>query len=104
MGKNRIGLLITFALLVALILAISLERAVAQPEGGYTLKWWTVDGGGGELTGADYTLAGTAGQPEAGRPLKGSGYVLESGFWPAAEGAVVEPSEKLVYLPFVIQK
>ncbi len=54
---------------------------LAQTGGGYDLTWWTVDGGGGTVSGAGYTLMGTAGQPDAGAPLTGGGYTLTGGFW-----------------------
>ena len=34
--------------------------ALAQTAGGYDLTWWTVDGGGGTVSGGGYALMGTA--------------------------------------------
>src|SRR5262245_11610389 len=48
--------------------------------GGYTLDWFTVAGGGGAVSGGDYTLVGTVGQPDAGH-LSGGDYAMEGGFW-----------------------
>lgn len=96
MDKSRFVLMIAFALLFALLLVISLESGFAQPDNGYSLDWWTVDGGGGVLKGSGYSLEGTVGQPEAGNPLEGNTYILQSGFWPV--------SEKLIYLPIVVLK
>ena len=73
----------------------------AQTGGGYDLTWWTVDSGGGMSVGsgspAPYTLAGTAGQPDAGLALTGGGFTLVGGFW--GGGA----SQYQVYLPLVIR-
>jgi Divergent InlB B-repeat domain len=48
---------------------------------GYTLDWWTVDGGGATFsTGGSYSLGGTIGQPDVGTSTGGP-YTLDSGFW-----------------------
>jgi len=74
--------------------------ALAQSGSGYDLSWSTVDGGGGTFsTGGDYSLGGTAGQPDAGL-LSGEGYTLAGGFWPG--GAVAVP-EYHIYLPLVVR-
>jgi hypothetical protein len=83
------------ALAVLLLLVSSVSAAV--PDADYDLSWWTVDGGGGsDSCGGDYTLGGTAGQPDAG-VLIGEGYTLTGGFW---GGVVVEYR---VYLPLVLR-
>jgi hypothetical protein len=56
-------------ILATLIGLLSVATALAQTGGGYDLSWSTVDGGGGQLTGSGYTLAGTIGQPDAGSAL-----------------------------------
>ncbi len=48
----------------------------------FSLDWWTVDGGGGTSSGGGFVLAGTIGQPDAGR-MTGGDYALEGGFWAA---------------------
>jgi hypothetical protein len=48
---------------------------------GYTLDWWTVDGGGATFsTGSSYSLGATIGQPDAGTSTGGS-YTLDGCFW-----------------------
>ena len=47
----------------------------------YVLSWSTLDGGGGVLTGDDYHLAATIGQPDAVPILAADGYELRGGFW-----------------------
>ena len=70
-------------LLTASILAAALAPAAsAQP---YAITSFTVDGGGGELTGTTYTLRGTIGQPDAGT-LAGTTYAVRGGFWFEAAG------------------
>jgi hypothetical protein len=87
-----------FALAVAaLFLAGGVPPLHAQRDTGYTLDWWTVDGGG--QTGPDgtgYTLSGTIGQPDADA-WSGGGYTLSGGFW---GGGVVEYT---VYLPVILR-
>jgi hypothetical protein len=53
----------------------------------YTIRSWTVDGGGGSSSSADYNLSGTIGQHDAGGAA-GGGYTLNGGFWPGAASRV----------------
>ena len=92
---------ITLLLILVALLLIT-GAVLAQTGGGYDLTWYTVDNGGGRLTGGSYTLAGTAGQPEPGPALTGGGYTLYSGFWPGA-GAAPAPPKKYIYLPLVLR-
>ncbi len=79
--------------LFVVLLSTSLIARASVP--GYTLDWWTVDGGGTtSAAGGGYSLGGTAGQPDAGT-LNGSGYTLEGGFWSGARSA----SQYHIYLP-----
>ena len=76
------------ALALAMVLLVA-GIALAQTESvssalrsaGYDLTWWTVDTGGGAMSGSGYALTGTAGQPEAGPALRSGRYTLFSGFW-----------------------
>lgn len=47
----------------------------------YELGWWKVSGGGGTSTGGGYSLSGTAGQPDAGKPMTGGEFSVTGGFW-----------------------
>src|SRR5262245_35065389 len=49
----------------------------------YDLSWYTIDGGGGTITGGGFTLSGTIGQPDAQMPpvMNGGAFQLTSGFW-----------------------
>lgn len=90
---------------IALVLAAGLLLAsavLAQTGNGYDLTWWTVDGGGGTVSGSGYTLTGTAGQPEPGPALTGGGYTLYSGFWPGA-GKAGPSLDEHIYLPLVMR-
>lgn len=80
-------------LLVMLVLAAT-SMALAQ-DSGYTLPWWTSDGGGGDSRGGGYSLSGTIGQPDADI-LSGGNYLLEGGFW--GGGSLVTPPLR-IYLP-----
>ncbi len=55
-----------------------LLTAVAHAQ--YAIDWFTVDGGGGNSTNAQYALSGTIGQPDAGM-MSGGNYTLQGGFW-----------------------
>jgi hypothetical protein len=81
------------AVLLLLLLSTALVTRAGVP--GYTLDWWTVDGGGTmSNAGGGYTLGATAGQPDAGS-LSGGGYTLEGGFW----GGASFTSGYHIYLP-----
>jgi hypothetical protein len=94
MRKTRAQLGTTLLAVAALLLLVTLTSANGL---GYTLHWWTVDGGGGTLSGNGYTLSGTAGQPDAA-VWQGDGYILAGGFWGAAAA-----DGHTVYLPVVIR-
>jgi hypothetical protein len=92
-------LLLPLLLLVICILLFGVGSVFAIT--GYTLDWWTVDGGGGTFsTGGSYSLGGTIGQPDPGTSTGGT-YILDGGFWPGAEGVV--PITYNIYLPLVIR-
>jgi hypothetical protein len=100
----------TYPLLVALLaLLLGATFATAQTGGGSDLSWWTVDGGGGTLTGGGYTLSGTVGQPDAAPTLRGGGYTLRGGFWGDVGGTDDQPprppgpDDVTLYLPLVVQ-
>lgn len=57
---------------------------VASADPGYSISWFTVDGGGGRSTGGVYTLTGTIGQHDAGAPISGGVYEITGGFWGGA--------------------
>ena len=92
--------LLVAAGLLALLLSLTWV-ALAAPEA-LSLTWWTVDGGGRTASqGGDYTLGGTAGQPDAG-VLSGGEYTLGGGFWRG--GAVSGGTEYQTYLPVVMRR
>jgi hypothetical protein len=86
--------------LLSLLLVTSV--VLAQTGGGYDLTWWTVDGGGGTVSGSGYTLMGSAGQPEPGPALTGGDYTLYSGFWPGA-GKAGPSLDEHIYLPLALR-
>lgn len=85
---------------VFLVAALSLvaSTVLAQSGSGYEVSWWTVDGGGRQMSAGEYTLAGTVGQPDA-NVLTGGSYTLAGGFW--SGGAVTICHD--VYLPLVLR-
>ena len=82
---------------ILLVLLIVVGVALAAVTAGYSLDWWTADGGGGTSTGGSYNLSGTIGQPDAGTTLTGGNYRLEGGFWGSGVGA----AGLKIYLPLV---
>lgn len=67
---------------IAVLLALILPALPAYGDE-LAVNWWTIDGGGavGSVGGGGYTLSGTIGQPDAGRPLVGGPYQVQGGFW-----------------------
>ena len=84
---------------VAICLSAGALAAYAQTGGVYDLTWWTVDGGGEtSISGGEYTLLSTGGQPDAEVPISGGQYTLLSGFWPG-ESSLVSG----VFLPVIMK-
>ena len=80
-----------------LVAALVLLAGVALANGELEIPWFTVDSGGATASaGGDFTLGGTAGQPDAGA-LSGGAYTLSGGFWPGAEALVYH------YLPVIMR-
>jgi uncharacterized membrane protein len=94
MKQKRLTLL-ALALLTLLATTAVLDAAPAQ----YAMDWWTVDGGGGTVSGGSYSLSGTVGQSDAGSALEGGTYRLVGGYW-SGIGAV---GHYELYLPSVIR-
>ncbi len=87
-----------FATLICALALLSLA-SLAHAQGLLDLPWWTADGGGGLSQGGDYTLHGTAGQPEAAFS-QGGAYTLSGGFW--ASRTIVEIFEQ-IFLPLAMK-
>ena len=89
----RLGMLLALA---AVLLSAALPALADGP--GYTLGWWTVDGGGvtNAGQGGGYSLGGTGGQPDAAVWTDGH-YTLSGGFW---AGAV---ASYRIYLPLTFK-
>jgi hypothetical protein len=82
-----------FSLLLLVIAIALLGIGSAFALAGYTLDWWTVDGGGTiSSTGGSYNLGGTIGQPDAGTSAGGT-YTLIGGFW--GGGDIISPTVAL---------
>ena len=87
MINKRKALSLTLALAIGLL---ATGIVLAQTGNGYDLTWWSVDGGGGSVSGGEYSLAGTVGQADAAPALTGGDYTLYSGFW--AGGGAASPA------------
>jgi hypothetical protein len=85
MRKRRARYAALVLAIVLLLAGIALTQtesvSSALRSAGYDLTWWTVDSGGGTMSGSGYELTGTAGQPDAGPALNNGRYTLFSGFW-----------------------
>lgn len=64
-----------------------IATAGAMPaQAGYTLGWFSINGSGARMSGGNYVLAATIGQPVTG-PLGSGVYSMSAGFWAATGGA-----------------
>ena len=86
MKRKLMVIAIALVALALVFLALNVRVGYAEPSAaprttGYTVDWYTVDGGGAQnLSGGTYSLSGTIGQPDAGSQSGGS-YTLNGGFW-----------------------
>jgi hypothetical protein len=72
----RLGVLLVVVMLVA-----GLAVSAAYATGGYSVSWYTFDGGGGVSSSTAYTVMGSIGQPDTGQHTTSVGYSLTGGFW-----------------------
>lgn len=95
----RINRLVKLVLLLSIVLFIVTVPTLAQ---NYTLTGRPVSNAKA-LSGGDFILAGSMGQPEAGSALSGGGFTLNGGIefeGPPSEG----PSENFpLYLPLILR-
>ena len=82
------------SVLALAVSAFCATKAFAQSGGSFDLKWSTIDGGGGASGGGTFSIAGTIGQPDAGR-MSGGNFSLEGGFW-SIFAAVATPGAPLL--------
>ena len=80
---------------ILLILLLTTTSAVHAYRAGYSLPWWTVDAGGGNSNGIQYSLSGTIGQSDSGI-MSGDGYTLAGGYY--AGGWLLE---RQLFLPLI---
>jgi hypothetical protein len=92
--KTKIG---TLFIVVMVLASVGIAFASAN---GFTIPWWSVDGGGGTSQGGEYAVSGSIGQPDAGPLMRGGAYTLVGGFW---GGALTPPGPNQVYLPLVVR-
>jgi hypothetical protein len=79
--KRSLILLLIATLLLAGSSRLAAASAEQDQQALYTLHFWTVDGGGGAVSGENgYTLKGTVGQPDTGWSEQDD-YQLVTGFW-----------------------
>lgn len=87
-------------LYLAVVLVLMALALSAAAQSGYDLSWWNIGGGGGTSAEGDYTLAGTAGQADAGPTMGGGNYALIGGF-AAAELEPVSSADQYLFLPLL---
>lgn len=54
-----------------------------QPPGPFSIDWYTIDCGGGQVGGGPFSIAYTIGQHDARLGLAGGDFQLSAGYWPA---------------------
>ena len=98
--KTKIRLLIILSLISCVVFTLGFQiTAQAEPAApDYVIEWWTIDGGGGELSADGYVLQGTIGQPDAGNELTSGDYALTGGFWSKVFDQLMR-----IFIPLVLQ-
>ncbi len=95
---KRIRATSRLSLLVGLLLLAGASLAYAQTGAIYELVAWTADTGGDTpISGGDYDLLSTVGQPEAAPDVRGGAYIVQSGFWPG------RPQGGFIFLPIIMK-
>lgn len=74
--------------LTLVLLLVSLAMASAAPQAIYGLPWYTMDAGGGAISGGVYRMNATIGQAEDGKMVSGGNYRLYSGYWGAFKDGI----------------
>jgi hypothetical protein len=94
------------ALTAMLVATLSIPAHVAFAQGGIQQHQMLIDaGGGGTVSGGDFSLSSSIAQPTAGMQ-SGGDFTLINGFWtPLGLGPTGgEPEKFLLTLPFVLQQ
>ncbi len=89
----------SMAFTLTLLAALAATSALASG-GGYTLDWFTVDGGGGTSSGGGIVVEGAIGQPEAGE-MSGGGITVVGGFYSEDDSAPAGTG--ILFLPLVLK-
>jgi hypothetical protein len=71
---------IQFKILSALLL-VATFMTYAQSGGGFNINKSTLDAGGGQSAGGDFSVTGTIGQVDASAVISGENFQLTGGFW-----------------------
>jgi hypothetical protein len=95
----KFSILLRASLLTLLAASLVVFLALAASNG-FSIPWWTLDGGGGTSQGGDFAVSGTIGQPDAGSVMSGGDYTVLGGFW---GGVPSPPGSYPVYLPLVMK-
>ncbi len=89
--------------LILLILVLLLFSAViVVAENGYSISWWSIDGGAQTVSGGDFSLSGISGQSDAGVSMSGENYTVTGGYWSSSESGGVGPQFR-IYLPNIVK-
>ena len=91
-SKKLLLLLILFSLLLV-------GSGLVTANGGLSLDWYSLDGGGGLSVGDEYDLMGVVGQHDVGTTASGGTYELDGGFL-----ASPASSETILYLPMIVRE
>jgi hypothetical protein len=96
--KKHIVVLLCITILLLILLVISPTTLAALDA--FDLNWWTVDSGGGQSNGGNYSILGVAGQPDAG-VVHGGDFILAGGFLSGVTAP--HPPVYNILLPLVIK-
>ena len=98
--SKRIMLLVLLG--ICLMFSTAILAAAHTTAGDLSIPWWSVDGGGSTSSGGQFSLSGTAGQPDAAISTSGS-FSLTSGFWNKRVVTLRGGSSSQIFLPFILR-
>ncbi|MCO6452236.1 MAG: hypothetical protein J5I90_15750 [Caldilineales bacterium] len=95
--------IIVRAIIILAVLSLASSIVFSQSGGSYELTWASIKGGGGEMTGGDYSLVSSIAQPEPGDTQSGGGYSLNGGVVDAGRSGQSTPGGTKVYAPMILR-
>ena len=90
------------ALLLIVLILLLFSAVIVVAQNGYSISWWSIDGGAQSGSGGTFNLNGVSGQPDAGVAMTGGEFGVIGGYVEVPQSSGAPPDLK-VYLPAIIK-